>query len=148
MKLILISEQTHRPGIDNIGDINSWCESDVVLGPAYDGFDVIEIKELTVADFIEKMNAMAPETRTVSRINVPQNEWAFEPPEQKEVYKDGEQWKEISEMPKYAMILDKAEIGNLTGASDKEAKLTVLETAMIPNVKSNQTVIDIYEKGK
>ena len=150
MKLILISEQTHRPGIDNVGDINSWCESDVVLGPAYDGFDVIEIKELTVAEFIDKMKTLIPEVRNIVRLDVPQGEWTFETPEEKRVYKDGEQWKEISEKPKYMVNLDKKDIGALTDTSDKQSKLTALETAIVPNITSdkNQTVINVYQGEK
>jgi hypothetical protein len=57
--MVCIAEATHRPGINEIGDVVSVHEDDVDLsGIGYLTFNVIYIENMTAAEIISNMEAL------------------------------------------------------------------------------------------
>ena len=138
MKLVLISDKSYREGVNNIGDIVSWHDSDVELGPAYSSFEIVTVKDVSVADFIAKANLVLPEVKTASRLNAPQNEWTIEEPEQVSVFSDNGEWRVVETRKKYPLRLDLSKKESLDSTSIKEALLPTVKDGNEKTITINQ----------
>jgi hypothetical protein len=154
MQVVYITEDSHILGINNIGDIVSWHEDDVKLGPAYSAFGILKIGEVTVADFIGKLQSKIPIVKEVIKLPeaAPKDGWVFvDEAEVAKVYQDGNDWKRLDELPTYLAKLNIRDISKITDASGKAGKLSALEGALESTVKlssKNKTVVDVYQGVK
>lgn len=147
-QIVLIDIETYRPGLNNIGDVVSVHDDDVLLGPSYAGFSVVEVPG-TAQEVVDLINAKMPERKRVFRSKAGAGEWTDERPEEAEVWNDGGEWKRIEARPKYmanlaltqatadamkgeglAVILSGSTTANLTTKAENQTSVSIAKIAV------------------
>lgn len=135
-KIILIDEKTLREGMA-IGDYVDAYDDNVVLGPAYDTYKILQVKE-TAAEVKQAIRAQEPEIKVAYKSRGEKDAWGFDPPEEKLLWKDGDDWKVIEKRPKYK--------SNFSIVSKADAITDLLKTQAHNFSKAENQVVLISEK--
>ena len=127
--LALINEKTCKPGVNAIGDIVSIFDSGkVITGPQLELFDWVEVPETKSV-----VEMARPQIKTVFRAK--STEWSEERPEEKQVWDDGGDLKEIVIMPKYLQKYDGKAIVNTIPLKPENTVSTLIVKAVAFEVK-------------
>ena len=139
-QLVLIAEGTAREGLAAIGDVVEIQDDNVELsGKGYESFKIIQVKGMTGKEVADKLNSLLPEQARAFKTKTAADKWGFDRPEEKQVWKDGETWRDLATRPKYQINL--AALGDTDIADLKDelgsvsSKSVTLELKAVVNLK-------------
>lgn len=149
-QIVMIAEGTVRPGLAAIGDVVSIHDDDVELsGVGYEPFKIIQVKGMTAKEVQDKIRSLMPEQTRVFKTGAEANKWGFDRPEEKQVWKDGETWRDLAILPKYQINLASINDTDIADLQDEmgsvSSKAIILELKAIINLKEieeNKVAVD------
>lgn len=148
-QIVLIAEGTVRTATDgsvisSVGDVVSIHDDDVALtGPGYANFKIVQVSGLTADEARNMVDGLRPETAMGFKmpLDAKPGEFTFSRPEERELRKDGDEWKVIEKTPKYGVNLaglDDTDIASLADSkADASMKRTIIETKGCHNFASS-----------
>lgn len=134
--LILIDEGTYKEGINNIGDVVEIYNNPALpSGVGYENFKCVEIPYMTAEQVRDVFTNKMPEMKRAWKSKAKADEWGFDQPEEAEFWKDGDDWKQIVDSPKYQINVSDVKTieSSLTAAKD----LTERTSAILDNITAN-----------
>ena len=153
-QIVLIDKGTERPGLAAIGDIVSIHDDDVLLaGKGYESFKIVQIKGMTAKEVQDKLQSLQPEQARAFKSKTAADKWGFDRPEEKQVWKDGEIWRDLATIPKYQAnfaALGDTDIADLADEMGSvSSKAVTLELKAVINLKEiteNKVAVDDLNK--
>lgn len=146
--LILIDEATYKAGTNNVGDIVEIYSNDAApAGVGYEAFKCVEIPYMTAEQVRDVLANKMPERRCAFKSSAASGEWSFNPPEEAEFWRDGDDWKQVTDNPKYQFRVSDPDalVNSLTSAKDLSTRGSALIDALTVNLianEDNQTVME------
>lgn len=139
-QIVLIAAGTYREGINNMGDIVAIHDDDVILtGKGYEGFGIVAVKGMTGQEVWAKIQSLEPPVKTAFRTKVAAETWTLDRFEEKQVWQDGDTWRDLAKVPKYQFnlaLLGDTDIADLNSELGSVAsKAITLELKTIVNLK-------------
>ena len=138
-KIVCIDKGTEKTG-SAIGDVVAIHDEGTSLeGVGYATFKIISIPG-TAKVVSAKLNALLPEMKRAFRAKAAADTWGFEQPEEAEFWKDGDDWRQIKDDPKYKINLaglTSTDLDDLKTAS-KAGSALILSQRVKANVKERE----------
>jgi len=135
-QLLLINKVTEVPGVREIGDLVLITEDAHKFSDLEkEKFDIIQVKG-TKADYELFKEVATPKKKTLKRLGV--TGWSEEEPEEKEVWKDGEEYREIVDPPAHSVRWESGKFVHNFSRKTENLMAVVVEkkTAVLRDVKA------------
>jgi len=128
-QLLLINKITEVPGVREIGDLVLIAEDTHNFSDLEkEKFDVVIVKG-TKADYVLLKDAATPKKPILKRTGV--TGWSEEEPEEKEVWKDGEEYRELAESPAHIVCWEDGKFVHNFARKTENLTVVVVEKKII-----------------
>jgi hypothetical protein len=149
-QIVCIDTGTVRPGLAAKGDVVSIHDDNVGLsGSQYDVFKIIQVKGMTSKEVQDKLQSLEPEQAVAFKSKNITDTWGFAETEKKQVWKDGDIWRDLATRPKYSINLaslgdtDIADLADEMGSvSSKAVTLELKAVINLKEIEANKVAVD------
>jgi len=156
MAQIVLTQRVRDGVVMFIGDVVEIQDDNVELsGPGYANHKIIQVKGMTEKEVSDKLQSLMPEYTDAYKSKTPSDKWGFDRPERKEVWKDGEIWRDLAIRPKYPINLANLGDTDIADLSDEmgsvSSKAVTLELKAVVNLKEiaeNKIAVDDLNKAE
>lgn len=149
--VICIAEATLNTKVNALGDVVDVVEDGKFINGAADSFKIIRVEGMTAAQVKAVLNAKVPERGVAYSLPVGKDEWTFERPVEKRLWKDGDDWKELVNEPKFNITTQSLTKDDITKLADKNELIdkTAILNKCTDNISSDtentKTIITVME---
>jgi hypothetical protein len=156
MAQIVLTQRVRDGVVMFIGDVVEIQDDNVELsGPGYANHKIIQVKGMTEKEVQDKLQSLMPIYERAYRSKTAANTWGFDQPEGKEVWKDGEIWRDLAVHPKYQINLaslgdtDIADLKDELGSvSSKAVTLELKSVINLKEIEANKMAVDDLNKAE
>jgi hypothetical protein len=150
MAQIVLTQRVREGVVMFIGDVVEIQDDNVELsGPGYANHKIIQVKGMTAKEVRDKLQSLQPEQTEVYKTKTAADKWGFGRPEEKQVWKDGETWRDLAIRPKYQTNLaalgdtDIADLNDVMGSvSSKAVTLELKAVINLKEIEANKVAVD------